>query len=334
VLLLAQSTSEISLEETEQSESSKTILKLPPEILHEIFTLLEPRAALAFAGTSQLPKKIYELHEIFDKKNLALISKSELNHAEKKELNQGFYITLSQLFFPEIIKAKENNIKNIATVVEKFLKHLSKSDISALLVKAFAQRPDNLASKFAQLAPINMALTISLITALSKEELTQYKLSYDFILDNMRWVDDEENIKGFLEDLQQSPAENSALHFAVKGKYRYIAFWLLDHNRQSIDMLDINKETLLIRASYKNDKAYPIGMLLTYGPNIDFQDKQGFTALMHAVVNQRFDIVELLLANRASSLIENNAGETALSLAQNLENQELIELLESYSSPT
>ena len=49
--------------------------------------------------------------------------------------------------------------------------------------------------------------------------------------------------------------------------------------------------------------------------NLDDQDDNGNTALLHAINNENTDIVELLLDNGADPTIQNNNGETALIMA-------------------
>ncbi len=68
--------------------------------------------------------------------------------------------------------------------------------------------------------------------------------------------------------------------------------------------------------------------LLDHGANINAQDINGFTTLMYACFFGFETIVTLLLSRGADVRITNNAGETALSIAQEKGHTEIIALLE------
>ncbi|TKZ29069.1 ankyrin repeat domain-containing protein [Brachyspira catarrhinii] len=79
-----------------------------------------------------------------------------------------------------------------------------------------------------------------------------------------------------------------------------------------------------IRGDYKEVEATADSL----GPNIDYQDNDGLTALMWASANGYLEIVEYLIREKsANPNIKNNKGKTALDLAKENRHEEVAEFL-------
>jgi ankyrin repeat protein len=70
------------------------------------------------------------------------------------------------------------------------------------------------------------------------------------------------------------------------------------------------------------------------GYNIDCQDKEGYTALHYAVINNKVDIAEYLLKKRCDVNIKNSYGLLPLYYALENDNLQIIKMLISYGSKT
>lgn len=68
-------------------------------------------------------------------------------------------------------------------------------------------------------------------------------------------------------------------------------------------------------------------LLLIKGANIDFQNVNGYTALMQAVSKNYVDIVKILLDHKANTMLENDDKETALTIAENKGYKSIAEML-------
>jgi len=74
---------------------------------------------------------------------------------------------------------------------------------------------------------------------------------------------------------------------------------------------DIWDSSVLHYAVCKNNLAV-IEILLKYGADIDLQDREGYTVLIHAAAATHYDLVKLLLEHNASINLQNIQGLTAL----------------------
>lgn len=70
-----------------------------------------------------------------------------------------------------------------------------------------------------------------------------------------------------------------------------------------------------------------VKLLLEYGANPNIQDCCGYTVLMFSINNGDIDLTKLLLEYGANPEQMSNLGDSALSLAQQTENEELINLI-------
>ncbi len=143
------------------------------------------------------------------------------------------------------------------------------------------------------------------------------------------------------------------LHRAVICGSDLVVSVLVNHKAIQIDEFDALQDTPLLmsmkRYFYKhqleqiaklnpnisNNFSIPtletmIITLLDHGANINAQDINGFTTLMYACSFGFDTIVRLLLSRGADIRITNNAGETALSSAQENGHTQIIALLEQY----
>lgn len=73
-----------------------------------------------------------------------------------------------------------------------------------------------------------------------------------------------------------------------------------------------------------------IGQLVLRGTNVNIQDNNGMTALMHATANNYHDMVKALLKYSANPYLKDVDGNTALDIAEYKDNEKIIELLQPY----
>lgn len=78
-----------------------------------------------------------------------------------------------------------------------------------------------------------------------------------------------------------------------------------------IDALDGYQRTSLIWTAFYNN-AELLKWLIDNGANINHQDRNGFSALHFAVKEQRFDVTEILINNKADLELKDSNGNTPL----------------------
>jgi len=117
------------------------------------------------------------------------------------------------------------------------------------------------------------------------------------------------------------------LIFAAFGGRKEIVELLLDRGA-NIDHKDSDGTTALIAAAAKGHKEI-VELLLDRGANIDHKDADCSTALMLAISNSHNNVVKLLLDRGADKNVRYKKfkGFTALRLAKQMDNQEIIKLL-------
>lgn len=126
-------------------------------------------------------------------------------------------------------------------------------------------------------------------------------------------------------NVEQEMHGATALIYAVLHLYLYAVESLIgreaDINTQTADY---QQTPLMMTAltdsldDWSGNNIKIINMLLDNGANINQKDKEGWTALMHAVYQQRLDIAKLLLDWGADRTIRNRNGEKAMDLAQQI----------------
>src|SRR3990167_7161700 len=121
---------------------------------------------------------------------------------------------------------------------------------------------------------------------------------------------------------------NTALMIALARSYADIARLLLDRGS---DVFHKNKcgETVLNRAA-SSGFIDIVQFILDRGANVNQATCFGYTPLMGAVVRNHADIVRLLLDRGADINYANNYEGTALTLAREWGNNEIVKMLEKY----
>lgn len=103
----------------------------------------------------------------------------------------------------------------------------------------------------------------------------------------------------------------TALHLACRNDY-FAMVKLLVESKATVDATNINDDTPLMLASHVDVMEY----LLDRKANINKQNKEGWTALMHVVAERApLDAVQLLLERKADLGLKNSRRETAFDLA-------------------
>lgn len=319
---------------------------LAPELLTHIGTMLDPVARQEFAAPCRMSRVIYQEH-LFKKSCLELIEKDQFDDAEVKVLYQHYYFTLLRLFSEE---TDNDNFEKMVALAQKFFKHISKDGLRSSLQKALSKSCSNVQHIFEKLAASNLPLAISLLAALSDEELVGYGISnLGFFLHQL--FPDYEHAETFFANFQQTDV-NSALHFAVTAGYYDIALILLRKHPHTIDTVNQDGTTLLMEIcslggpgeeiddteeincmaaldniqqadeSEEQEEASTatdleqLTQLLLEKADINLRDKAGLTVLMHAIIlNQPHMVDAILKLERLSIDACDHAKKTALMLA-------------------
>lgn len=121
----------------------------------------------------------------------------------------------------------------------------------------------------------------------------------------------------------------TALLNAVFFGYRDTAVELLKY-KQSIDVQDLH-ETILIAAGMGHIEIVKDLIQNQISVNVTGRNKR--TPLMAAVKFDRVETVRLLMENGSDPTLQNTEGDTALKLAQDEGNQEIIDILEKALTP-
>ena len=100
-------------------------------------------------------------------------------------------------------------------------------------------------------------------------------------------------------------------------------------NERFAEIVQNYDENYKIFGAVQTDNAAWVSLLLASGVNVNFQDEQGRTPLIHASLKGNIKIAELLLDSKASVDIQDNDGRTALMLAGQ---QGLIQVLSEYAN--
>lgn len=98
----------------------------------------------------------------------------------------------------------------------------------------------------------------------------------------------------------------------------------------SLNLYALTKNEKLFLNSARFGDIETVKELINSEIDIDIQDQEGFTALMYASALKKTFIVMTLLDYGADRYIKNDIGETAIDMAKNLKNYEIIGILESY----
>jgi uncharacterized protein len=121
----------------------------------------------------------------------------------------------------------------------------------------------------------------------------------------------------------------TAIAFAVLGKHEDIALYLLNHGAR-FEFEDTDGATVLMGAARLNMRKLTLA-LLEKGIDVNKQAKNGYTALTIAVQFGNAEIVKLLMKHGANSHIRildgKDKGLTPIDLAKALKNEEILRLL-------
>lgn len=117
-----------------------------------------------------------------------------------------------------------------------------------------------------------------------------------------------------LVDLTIPNSEETILHFLVIENYIREAAFLLEHGAR-VDTTDSGGATPLLHAAMLSYREM-IALLLSYGANVNHQDKvMHYTALHHAAWRGDAEVIQILLAAGADKTINDGVDGTPLDVA-------------------
>jgi ankyrin repeat protein len=300
------------------------LLILPVELLRYIGNMLDTPSQVALTQVCQEVSNIYTPQEkgwlTFKNHCLKLTNDPTIDQSKigslKTQLTKYYDILLSKLFNEEI---DNNEFKEIAIIAEKFFKYFSLPDIRAFLAGFLPSISGDLRTRFVKLAEFNLPFCISLVLALTKEELNQYGLeNHDFLLNRFPLAQHKE-AKDFFSSVQDWRSsiteEASVLHHALLAGCQHVLFALLNASPDSINVPNRQGKTLLICACEMDDIDLA-KELLQRGAQINLQDGRGCTALFHTVARDNNDLLDVLLKQEAIDVdVQGMNGLTALMYA-------------------
>ena len=122
------------------------------------------------------------------------------------------------------------------------------------------------------------------------------------------------------------------LHMAAQGNKVNSMYFLMKEYGLDIMTLDYNANTALHWACYFNsDKIVKYIMLSVPNININSQNNDRYTPLHLAVLSGGFKNIKRLLLKGANVTLKSNKNQTAIDLANNMNNQKIIQLLKNKS---
>lgn len=127
-------------------------------------------------------------------------------------------------------------------------------------------------------------------------------------------------------NLQQINIEKGIMSFLNKPEIKSILGLETPLNINEINFCDVHNNSPLIVASANNNQ-FLCRLFLNLGANIDHQNNEGETALMHAVVNENEKLVEFLLNKKANINLNNKNNQSLLDLAELTKNENIIKLI-------
>jgi len=144
-------------------------------------------------------------------------------------------------------------------------------------------------------------------------------------LEDLREIVNESNVNLFINELGQN-----LLHMAITRNspevFNYLLYCDIDVNKLDRD----GKTPLHYSTAYNN---FDFTKLLLDSKNIEkgIKDQYGNNPMWVAVFNSRgyYDVVKLLMEHKVDATSKNNNGRSALDFAKQIEDEELIEILES-----
>ena len=161
------------------------------------------------------------------------------------------------------------------------------------------------------LSPLSQ--TEALIAAVFEQRVSLYKIGvFEVMIDDIPIV---------MEDEDTSFTFEAALQNAHQTNNENVLFFLLELNIS----LPLDDTDLMIAINRRD--FVTVQFLLSKDPDINFQNNNGWTALMFASRNGHHQVVELLLSKDPDINIQNNDGVTALMTASGNGHHQVVELL-------
>jgi len=112
----------------------------------------------------------------------------------------------------------------------------------------------------------------------------------------------------------RTPSGLYPLHLAtIKGHYEIVKY-LVEEQNALVDIIDNEKETPLLKASYNGYKDI-VNFLKKKNANINYRDREGWTALHNACSRGFCDIAQFLINSDADINSQNATGQTPLMIA-------------------
>ena len=133
--------------------------------------------------------------------------------------------------------------------------------------------------------------------------------------------------KGISVNIEDS-AGYTALHYGARNGHYKVCELLLKNGSHINTVTRSGRASPLHRAATQGH-AEIIDLLLKSGADPNISDADGFTALHRAVISNSVSVCKLLVS-KTDSNSEDNSGRTPLKLAEQMGNEEVLEILKSH----
>ena len=260
--------------------------------------------------------------------SLKFINQKVIKKEEETGVFNQYHLILSRLItFDETPSDEE--LKIYSMLAEQLLQHVGKKARVDAFSKILGDKAQTISvmvkERFARLSRINLhlPLTLNLFTAYIHNPYE--KRLFRLIIQYHKGLEKFDFLFNALPDKDQALQfigrfflrhNCSVLHFAIEQGCEDIAEALLEIHPPSIEIVDLEKCPLLITAVLQRNVKLVENLLVKFKADINAQDKEGKTALIHATRQKNGKMCNLLQEHGAIIPLSDQNGDTALTLAQ------------------
>lgn len=122
-----------------------------------------------------------------------------------------------------------------------------------------------------------------------------------------------------------------AIHYAVDGGDAETVRYLLDTGANANDIEEASGWSPLLRVACLNGSADVVQLLIKYGADVNYTDREKKSALVIASINGNLPIVTALITNGANFHATNGAGKSIYELARSMGRKDLLDFFDTFA---